>query len=104
MNDLTKTIWAAFLLSLLSGSAHGALWTDFIGTIKNIDIPTREIALEDGKVYRVERGINLARFQPGEKVTIHIEERNRRELITKLRKGDYIPPAPLVAPRPRRGR
>ena len=94
MTNMAKAALAAVLLSLLSGSAYAVLWSDFVGTIKTIDISSREVALEDGKVYEVQRGINLARFKPGEKVTIHIEEKNRREMITKLRKGDYIPPPP----------
>src|SRR5262249_442267 len=89
-----KAALAALLLSLLSGSAYAVLWSDFIGTIKTIDVSTREVGLEDGKVYYVQRGINLAHFKPGEKVTIHIEERNRQEMITKLKQGNYIPPPP----------
>jgi len=92
--SLSKTILTLLFLALLPGAARAVLWSDFIGTIKTIDISSREVALEDGKVYEVQRGINLARFKPGEKVTIHIEEKNRREMITKLRKGDYIPPPP----------
>ncbi len=104
MRNWTEAALAALFLLLLSGSAYGVLWSDFIGTIKTIDISTREVTLEDGKVYPVQRGINLARFKPGEKVTIHIEEHNRQEMITKLRKGDYIPPPPLKSTTQRRGK
>jgi len=102
MTNMAKAALAAVFLSLLSGSAYAALWSDFVGTIKTIDIQARELGLEDGKVYHVRRGINLAHFKPGEKVTIHIEERDREEMITKLKQGDYIAPPPPAKTTPKR--
>jgi hypothetical protein len=85
---------AAFLCALL-GSGAAFAYDDVTGVIEKIDIPSRQLVLDGERTYPVARGIDLAKFKLGERVTVHTEELGgKKDLITKIKKGDYFP-APL---------
>jgi Cu/Ag efflux protein CusF len=83
-------------------SALALPWSDFSGTIKSVDASTRQIDLDNGRTYYVQRGINLAKFKAGDKVALHTEEQLGKRMVTKLKQGENsIPP---VAKQPSRHR
>jgi hypothetical protein len=87
---------------LLINAALSLGWIDHhSGIIRSIDRPTRQVVLDDGATYTVRRGINLAKFTIGEKVTLHMEEENGTEIVTNVTKGDYVPPQPKQSGRNR---
>ena len=77
---------------IVTSSAISVLGNDLSGTIKSIDIQARQVVLDDGNAYSVRRGINLAKFAVGERVTLHTEDENGKNMVTKLTKGEYVPP------------
>jgi|SRR5882672_3931456 len=81
--------WLALAASIMALSSALALpWSDFSGTIKNIDVSTRQIDLDNGRTYYVQRGINLAKFKAGDKVTIRTEEEHGKPMVTMLKQGE----------------
>ena len=97
-----RIIVAPALAAWIVTSAFSLSANDLSGTIKNIDIPMRQVVLDDGNAYSVRRGINLSKFTVGERVTLHTEDVNGKNMVTKLTKGEYVPPGPKQASR-RRG-
>jgi hypothetical protein len=94
---VTLTPW------LLINAALSLGWTDHhSGIIRSIDWPTRQVVLDDGATYTVRRGINLAKFAIGEKVTLRTEDENGTEIVTTVTKGEYVPPQPKQSGRNRK--
>jgi hypothetical protein len=85
-----KRIAAVVILTLMAGSFAVAA-DNAVGTIKSIDIFGRQVVLENGAAYPVVRGINLAKFKPGDKVVLETDDRKGTQTIIKLAKGDRIP-------------
>jgi hypothetical protein len=77
------------------GSASAFASDEFSGVIERIDIPARQLVLDGERIYPVARGINLAKYRVGERIAIRTEDfGGKKDLITKIKKGDYFPPAP----------
>jgi hypothetical protein len=72
---------------------------DVNGVVQRIDRSTRKIFLTDGRTYTVVRGIDLAKFGPGEHVALRTEGNRDREVVIKMIKGDAFPFVPLDAPK-----
>ena len=90
---LKKAAWIGVFLYALLGSRLAFASDDVTGVIEKIDIPSRQLVLDGERTYPVARGIDLAKFKLGEKVTVHTEELGgKKDLITKIKKGDYSPP------------
>jgi hypothetical protein len=68
---------------------------DVSGVIQTIDIRTRQLVLDGERTYPVVRGINLAKFKPGDTVTVRTEEQNGKDLIMKITKGDHFATEPF---------
>ena len=93
-----KFAWFGIVACL--GSNPALAYDDVTGVIEKIDIPTRQLVLDGERSFPVARGINLAKFTIGEKVVVRTEdEAGKKNLITKIRLGDYFP-----APTPKRAR
>ena len=75
------------LAALMFTSFDGALAREFDAVIGSIDWTTRQIVLDDGKTYLVQRGINLAKFKAGDQVTLESEDERGKVLVTKLTKA-----------------
>jgi hypothetical protein len=85
---------------LVVGITHAFAWNDTVGTIRSLDRGTRELVLDDGKIFPVVRGINLAKFREGDHVILHTETQNGKEIIMKMSKGDrFVMPVPKVRSR-----
>jgi Cu/Ag efflux protein CusF len=88
---MTKTAALVFLALSIGCSSCALAWSDLTGTItgtiEKINISARDITLDDGKTFSVERGINLAKFKAGDKVQLHIENRNGMKMVAKLTKS-----------------
>ena len=85
---------------LVIGVTHAFAWSDTTGTIRSLDRGTREVVLDDGKIFPVVRGINLAKFKEGDHVVLHTETQNGKETIVKMSIGDRIVvPAPKARSR-----
>ena len=83
-----KTLTLLILLcSLMALMACAVVPMDPTRTLKYLDIASRDIALDDGQTYYVMRGIDLGKFAVGDRVTVHVEDRNGRQMVTKLFKG-----------------
>src|SRR5882672_9953253 len=96
--------WLALAASIMALSSALALpWSDFSGTIKSIDLSTRQIDLDNGRTYYVQRGINLAKFKVGDKVALHTEEQLGKQMVTKLKQGENSIPPVARQPSHRRG-
>jgi hypothetical protein len=90
---------AALTAWLLMNAAFSFSWNDPSGIVRSIDISTRQVVLDDGNTYSVRRGINLAKFRAGDKVTLHTEDDNGREIVTKVTKGEFVPARPKLSGR-----
>jgi len=77
-----------------------ALSKDVSGVIASLDWSIRKIVLDDGVTYTVARGINLAKFKIGDKVTLEIDD--EKKIVMKLTMADQLPP-PLQMKRKSRG-
>ena len=84
-------------------SALALAWSDVSGTIKSIDVSTRQIDIDNGRTYYVQRGVNLAKFKAGDKVTLRTEDEHGKPMVTKLKEGENSI-APVAKQRSRRGR
>jgi hypothetical protein len=91
---LKRTVGITVFLCALVGSALAFAYDDVTGVIAKIDIPSRQLVLDGERTYPVMRGIDLAKFKPGDKVTIRTEEMSgKKDMVTKIKKGDYVPPS-----------
>jgi Cu/Ag efflux protein CusF len=84
-------------------SALALPWSDVSGTIRSIDVSTRQVDLDNGRTYYVQRGINLAKFKAGDRVTLRTEDEHGKQTVTKLKEGENSI-APVTKQRSRRGR
>ena len=95
---------AGFALAVAAlNSAQALPWSDFSGTITSIDVSSRQIDLDNGRTFYVQRGINLAKFKAGDKVTLHAEERLGKQMVTKLKQGENSISPVAKQPSHRRG-
>jgi Cu/Ag efflux protein CusF len=103
MRIAIRTVVGLALAAAAVNSALALPWSDYSGTIKSIDLSTRQIDLDNGRAFYVQRGINLAKFKVGDKVALHTEEQLGKQMVTKLKQGENS--IPLVARQPshRRG-
>ena len=92
---LKRTAGITVFLCALVGSGLAFAYDDVTGVIAKIDIPSRQLVLDGERTYPVMRGINLAKFKPGDKVTIRTEEMGgKKDMVTKIRLGDNFPLPP----------
>jgi hypothetical protein len=95
-NMVKTTAWIGALLCALLGCRLAFAYDDVSGVIQKIDIPSRQLVLDGERTYAVARGIDLGKLKPGDKVTVHTEDLGgKKDLVTKIKKGDYFPPALL---------
>jgi hypothetical protein len=88
-----RLVQVGVFAGVLLGSPLAFASGDVTGVIEKIDIPTRQLMLDGERSFPVARGINLAKFAIGEKVVVRTEdEAGKKDLITKIRLGDYFPP------------
>jgi Cu/Ag efflux protein CusF len=66
MKRIIGTLAAGALLAVTTA----ALAEEATGTIKTIEVPTRKVTLEDGKVYTALGRINLQQLKVGDKVKV----------------------------------
>ena len=91
---LKRTAWIGAFLCALLGSRLAFAYDDVTGVIEKIDIPSRQLVLDGERTYPVARGIDLGKYKPGEKDTVHTEELGgKKDLVTKIKRGDYFPSA-----------
>ena len=83
---MKKTASAIAAVMILSSSFAWA-WSDVSGTIKDINADTRQITLDDGKVYSVESGVNLANLKVGDKIVVTTESRDGKNMVNKVTKS-----------------
>lgn len=89
---LKRAAWIGAFLCALLGSRLAFASDDATGVIEKIDIPSRQLVLDGERTYPVARGIDLGKFKPGDKITVHTEDfGGKKDLITKIKKGDYVP-------------
>lgn len=72
---MTKTIIAASVLAIISGSAFASSAT---GIVRNFNADTRVITLESGKSFTIPRDVGLPAVQIGESVTIDLNDEGDR--------------------------
>ena len=89
---LKKYAYVIVSTSFVVGSMPAFAWSDTKGTIRSLDRATRELVLADGKIFPIVRGINLAKFNEGDHVVLHTETEKGKEIITRMTKGDVMPP------------
>jgi Protein of unknown function (DUF1344) len=70
-------------------SAMAATWGSNMsdkttGTIKSIDKAKNELILKDGKMFDVNKGVNLAAMRPGEKVTVTYRQSGKTMDATQI--------------------
>jgi Cu/Ag efflux protein CusF len=93
---MTKISTATLSVWMIMSSGLALAATDVSGVIGSVDWTIRQIVLVDGATYTIRRGIDLAKFKAGDKVTLRTEDVNGKNIVTKLTKGD--PPAATLPP------
>jgi Cu/Ag efflux protein CusF len=103
MRIAIKAVAGLALAVAALNSAQALPWSDFSGTITSIDVSSRQIDLDNGRTFYVQRGINLAKFKAGDKVSLHTEEQLGKQMVTKLKQGENSIPPVAKQPSHRRG-
>ena len=65
-----RILVGAGVAALLIGFAGSAFAAEATGVIKSLDAAKNTLTLDNGSSYDVAKGVKLATFKPGEKVTI----------------------------------
>lgn len=83
---MRKTNLALLICTLALASSPSWAWTQKQGSITNIDPKTHQLTL-DGTPYTVERKVNLAGLNVGDKVAINAMPRHgENALVNKVQK------------------
>jgi Cu/Ag efflux protein CusF len=70
MGRVLNVVAAAAILSAATTAFSAEAPHQTTGKIKSIDLMRHVVTLEDGSTFKVERGVNIKRMKPGEKVTV----------------------------------
>jgi energy-converting hydrogenase Eha subunit H len=81
MEDIMKKLLGAVSALALFASAGLAMAEDVTGTLLEIDEMAQTITLEDGTTYTVGEGVILEGFEPGQEVTVSLEEQEGQEVV-----------------------
>ena len=59
-------------------------WSDVSGTVDKVNAKEREIVLDNGQTYVVEKKTRMDNLKKGEKVTLSWEEQNGKNMVNKV--------------------
>lgn len=81
---MRKLMVAAGAAAFLAASTFGALGAEAIGAIQSIDMTTKTVTLEDGKVYVLPTGFDTASIKVGDKVKITFDQADGKMTATEV--------------------
>jgi hypothetical protein len=70
MGKMLSVVLAAAILGVATTAIAAEAPHRTTGKIKSIDLMRHVVTLEDDSTFKVERGVNIKRIKPGEKVTV----------------------------------
>ncbi len=59
-------------------------WSDVSGTVDKIDTKNREVTLDNGQTYMIEKKIRMGGLKKGEKVTFSWEAQKGKNMVNKV--------------------
>ncbi len=94
---LRRMAYIGTLLGVLAAPGSAFASADVTGVVQNIDLSSRQVVLDGERAYAVARGVNLTKFKLGDTITVHTEDQNGKDMVTRITKGDHFASAPLKA-------
>jgi hypothetical protein len=81
-----KKFMVPMFLGALAVSAPAWAWSHVSGSINSIDPKARQITLDNGTTYTLERKVQLSTLAVGDKVTVNTEMKGKKHLVNKVTK------------------
>lgn len=81
-----NTLVPLFAVAIAMLSGQSLAWTHVSGSITSIDPKARQIVLDNGTTYTLQRGVKLTDLAAGDKVTVNTEERGGQHVVNKVTK------------------
>ncbi len=70
--------------TMAMGSSFAWAWSDVSGTIDKIDTKAREVVLDNGQTYMLQKSVKVGALKKGEKVTLSWEEQRGKNMVNKV--------------------
>ena len=82
-----KKFMVPLFLGALAVSAPAWAWSHVSGSINSIDPKARQITLDNGTTYTLERKVKLSTLAVGDKVMLNTEMKHKKHLVNKVTKS-----------------
>lgn len=81
---MRKVAIIAFASAFAMTSGAAFAWSDVSGTVDKVNAKSREIVLDNGQTYMLEKNARMGKLKKGEKVTLSWEQQNGKNMVNKV--------------------
>jgi Cu/Ag efflux protein CusF len=82
---MRKALVPLFASAMVAISSPSWAWAQVTGSINSVDPEAREITLDNGTVYTLQRSVNLDNLSAGDKITVNTETTKAgKHLVNKV--------------------
>ncbi|HEX5280900.1 MAG TPA: DUF1344 domain-containing protein [Micropepsaceae bacterium] len=81
---MRKVVTIALAVSFAMSTGVAWAWSDVTGTVDKINTKNREVVLDNGQTYMIEKKVRIGGLKKGEKVTFSWEAQNGKNMVNKV--------------------
>jgi Cu/Ag efflux protein CusF len=81
---MRKVAVFALAASFAMSTGMAWAWSDVSGTVDKINAKNREVTLDNGQSYMIQKKIRMGNLKKGAKVTFSWEARNGKNMVNKV--------------------
>lgn len=81
---MRKVVVFALAASFAMSTGMAWAWSDVSGTIDKINAKNREVVLDNGQTYMIQKTVRMGSLKKGEKVTFSWEQQKGKNMVNKV--------------------
>jgi len=81
---MRKVAVFALAASFAMSTGMAWAWSDVTGTVDKVDTKNREVTLDNGQSYMIQKTVRMGNLKKGEKVTFSWEAQNGKNMVNKV--------------------
>lgn len=81
---MRKVALVALTASFAMSTGFAWAWSDVSGTVDKVNTKNREVVLDNGQTYMIQKTVRMGNLKKGAKVTFSSEEQNGKNMVNKV--------------------
>lgn len=81
---MRKVALVALTASFAMSTGFAWAWSDVSGTVDKVNSKNREVVLDNGQTYMIQKTIRMGNLKKGAKVTLSWEQQNGKNMVNKV--------------------